>query len=185
MRYLMNHVKVSLTVTKIVELENEIMLELRLPKKSDVVMMAKIYKKRLEGREIKKNKMYVFEGYLKSEHLNYDGFVHQVTLQVTDFREQERKEKFYNEIETVCEFKGRTKIEKVRNDKKVCNIFVSFLSDNLQNSGIEIAVWDSATIPVEYAKEGQKMHLTSFISSNFNTDYLCSLKLCPFKITVL
>lgn len=182
----MNHARISLTVVNIIEQERDFMLELRLPKKKDVVILGRLSKRDIpEGTEVEKGKVYLFSGYLKTDNYKYEDKVHQVTLQIKKFKLHEQVNEYVNEIETVCKYMGRTKIENTKGNKKVCNIFVSFLSDNLKGSGIEIAVWGSATKPIEFAEEGQKMHLTSFVSNNFNTGYLSSLKICPFKITVL
>lgn len=185
MKYLINRARVSLTVDKMYKVENGYRLITHLPNKKDIKIIAIVNQKKLRGIEIERGGTYTFEGFLNNTKYFHNSRVYTLQLNIDHIENLDKNNKLHNIIDIVGHYKSKTKTKTLPRDKKVCNLNMDFISENMKDTGIEIAVWNKAIDAIEYATEGQKIHISAFVYENFGTDNYLSLKLSPFKITLL
>lgn len=185
MKYLINRARISLTVDKLYKIETGYRIIAYLPNKKDIKIIAIINQKKLRGIELEKGGTYTFEGFLNNTKYFFNSRVHTLQLNIDHVEDLDKNKKLHNIIDVVGYYVSKTKTINLNRGKKVCNLNIDFISENMKETGIEIAVWNKAIDAIEYAKEGQKIHISAFVYENFGTDNYLSLKLSPFKITLL
>lgn len=184
MKYLVNRVTISLLVDEVIKENNGYKLITKIPNKPDITLIAFIHLKKLKGMEIEVNKVYEIDGYLASECNVHKNKLHKLQLNI-DQIEPNKNGSYSNNVEVTGEFISKTKPVILRKGSKVCNLKMDYLSENLKDSQIEIAVWNGAVDALDLAVQGQKLNIHSFILGNFCTGNTTSIKLSPFKVNLL
>lgn len=183
MIYKVNSCKLTLKVNEIIDSSDSRQLVCTLYQSPSTTLVCNLPKIPMYD-SIEKGGIYTFAGHLRNTSITIGGVTHALALKVSKFFPYNKKNKPENLIEFLCTFRGKTKVHNI-GEKKVCNVYVDYFSDYLTNRDLEIAVWNQAVDSVSKAKVGQKIHMSTFIKGNCKQDDKTSLKVCPFKLTLL